>query len=304
MTLLVYATENCMADARTHGLVTEVDRIRDRVEQSQSTSLFDPFPPPYLVKKKVGGRQGRLIADWRSVGDHAVVVFLAILIRGSRAYEDEFARDPTAYGRQHFIDLVSAGEIAAFVEERTRVPLPIEKQSPSETEFELLYGAFAHHTEAAPEDLVCETKQWVEQVNDERISKQLVLFCKPCLDALGRAHGLHFIAFHAGSELMADIEFNQVESFMRRHKSSLVTKLQRRRGPGGVGGFYWITVHSAIEAEHGEMALQALDLAFKYGPTELRSQFLDLVIEGFGSFVDLHKEFFDWASTPSGLRNS
>lgn len=84
---MVFVTENCREDARDHGLASELEAFRKRVEDTQSTSLFDPFPPPYLVKKKIGGRQGRLIADLRPVGEHAVVVFLAILIRGHHAYE-------------------------------------------------------------------------------------------------------------------------------------------------------------------------------------------------------------------------
>ena len=80
MALFVYPTEDCLADAQTHGLSYEVEKLIQRVEGSQSLSVFDPFPPPYLVKKKLGGRQGRLIASRQSVGDHAVVVLLAVMI--------------------------------------------------------------------------------------------------------------------------------------------------------------------------------------------------------------------------------
>lgn len=193
MPLIVYITDNCESDARRHGLSEEVGRFRERVEECQSTSLFDPFPPGYLVKKKLGGRQGRLIAELHPVGEHAVVVFLAVLIRGSRDYEDEFARDPRAYGEQHFSDLVSGEELARFVEERTRQSPPIINPDPSDSEYHFLYGAFAHH-QSVPDDIVCETQRWVEHVAQERVSKQLVLLCKPCLEALERGPGLHFIA--------------------------------------------------------------------------------------------------------------
>lgn len=193
MTLFVLVTDKCTADADTHGLASEVDRFRDRVETSQATSLFDPFPPPYLVKKKLGGRQGRLIAELRQAGDHAVIVFLAILIRGSRAYEDEFARDPHEYGRHHFSGLVPDEMVQRYVAERTRVaPLP-PKQKPTEAEDSFLYGAFAHHNNSGTDDLVCETALWVEGVSQERVSKQLALFRDPCLAALTKESGLHFI---------------------------------------------------------------------------------------------------------------
>jgi hypothetical protein len=193
VTLFVYLTEDCQSDAQTHSLTDELDRFREKVEDTQSTSLFDPFPPPYLVKKKIGGRQGRLIADLRPIGDHAVIVFLAIMIRGDRAYEVEFSRNPRAFGEQHFANLVSDEEIRAFVDTRTRIAPPAEKPQPSEAEYGLLYGAFSHHGDVSTDILVCETKQWVDAVAQERVARQLAILCKPCLDALGMPAGLHFV---------------------------------------------------------------------------------------------------------------
>lgn len=193
MTLFVYVTDQCREDAVSHGLQTEVDRFRDSVESTQSTSRFDPFPPPYLVKKKMGGRQGRLIAEYRQVGEHAVIVFLAILIRGHRAYEDEFARDPKGYGDQHFSKLVDTQTLEAFVSNRTQIEQEPPKPVPSDADYGLLYGAFVHHTNSSEEDLVCETKLWVDAVSQDRVAKQLNLFCAACLAALSKPPGLHFV---------------------------------------------------------------------------------------------------------------
>jgi len=154
MSLFVYITESCKGDAHRYALSDEIQRFKEKVEKSQATSQFDPFPPPYLVKKKLGGRQGRLIADLRTVGDHAVVVFLAIMIRGDRAYEDHFGPDPVAYGNQHFKHLVEAGELESYINERTRVEPPPAKPNPSAEEFAFLSGAFAHRQTAAEEDTV------------------------------------------------------------------------------------------------------------------------------------------------------
>ena len=134
MALFVYVTKRCLDDANEHGIKSEIQRFKERIESTQSTSLFDPFPPPYLVKKKIGGRQKRLIAERRSVGDHAVVVFLTVLIRGSRIYEDEFVRDPVAYGRQ-YLNLASNDEIAQYVDDRTRTQPPPLKATPNDTEY-------------------------------------------------------------------------------------------------------------------------------------------------------------------------
>src|SRR6185369_5858331 len=124
MSLFVYVTDACLQDAKRHGLAPDLHTLRDRVENSQRTDLFDPFPAGYLVKKKFGGRQGRLIAQHRSVGADAAIVFLSILIRGDHAYEDEFARDARAYGEQHFSHLATDDDLAHYVAERNRKPLP------------------------------------------------------------------------------------------------------------------------------------------------------------------------------------
>lgn len=183
MGLLVYITPNCERDAQTHGLTLDLARFRDRVEESQSTSLFDPFPPPYLVKKKLGGRQGRLIAELRTIGDHAVVVFLTILIRGSRAYESEFVVNPVAYGKQH-LNFVTEGDVFRFIDERTRTAPPLTKREPSPLEYDFLYGAFSHHNGSALDLLILETKEWVERVSQDRISKHLALLVNPCRESL------------------------------------------------------------------------------------------------------------------------
>lgn len=194
MALFVFITENCRNDAYTHGLLDEVERFKERVESTQSTSLFDPFPPPYLVKKKLGGRQGRLIAERRTVGDHAIVVFLAILIRGDRAYEDQFAKDPVGYGERHFKELVSEEELSRFIAEATQIAPPPAKPEPSGAEYEILYSAFAHRNGTTRTDeMVCESREWVEQVTQGRISNHLNRFCQPCLDALSKEAGLHFL---------------------------------------------------------------------------------------------------------------
>jgi tetratricopeptide (TPR) repeat protein len=196
---MVFVTEHCRGDARAHGLVNELDAFKERVEQTQSTSLFDPFPPPYLVKKKIGGRQGRLIAERRARGEHVVIVFLAILIRGHHEYESGFARDPVDYGKRHFSDLASDEQLGHFVDERTRIAPPQSKPVPSDAEYAFLFDWFSHHKPIAGGDFVCETQVWVDHVTGDRFANQLALFAGACLDALSKEPGLHYLpALKAG----------------------------------------------------------------------------------------------------------
>lgn len=193
MALFVYVTEECKRNAKQYSLIDEIERFKERVESSQATSQFDPFPPPYLVKKKLGGRQGRLVAEIRAVGEHAVIIFLTIMIRGDRAYEDKFAQDPIGYGNQHFKHLASDTQLSAYIESRTRVEPPPAKTAPTEEEFAFLYEAFAHRQSSAEDDIVYETHEWKEAVSEERIANQLVRFTEPCLEALELNPGLHHV---------------------------------------------------------------------------------------------------------------
>lgn len=191
MALFVYITERCKEDARKHSILDDVQRFKERVEKAQSVDLFNPFPPPYLVKKKMGGQQGRLIAEKRIVGDHLVVIFLALMIRGDRSYEDHFGPDPVAYGRQHFAQLIKAGELEGYLADRTRKDPPKPKPEPSDAENDLLYNAFAHRQAAGSEEMIYETEDWKTSVSSERVAQQLNLFAPALVEGLKLDHGLH-----------------------------------------------------------------------------------------------------------------
>jgi hypothetical protein len=183
--LLVLVTENCKKEAATLGLSLEVERFRARIEQAQSVSYFEDFPHPYIVGKKFGGRQGRLLAEHRTAGEHGVVVFLSLLTRSSRDYA-EFAKDPVGYGEKH-LKLVSDHDLAAYIRKRTEKDPPPEKQDPSESEYKLLYNLFSPHQGDGfdSERIVLETREWVDQVSQDRFDKQLanlVKACEQCLD--------------------------------------------------------------------------------------------------------------------------
>jgi tetratricopeptide (TPR) repeat protein len=193
MPLLVYVTKTCAEDAREHGMSTDLEKFKDRVESTQSMSLFDPFPPPYSVKKKLGGRQGRLIAEQVRVGTHSAVVFHRVLIRGSRDYDD-FVADPIGYGSQHFRNKIAIRDLEEYVQERTETAPPPIKPTPTEFEYRILYEAFTHHSGMDSEDLVFETRDWVDQISTDRVSKQLALLCKPCLDLISAEAGLQFMS--------------------------------------------------------------------------------------------------------------
>ena len=58
MSLFVYTADECKNNALRHGLYEELQRFEKRVEESQSLTLFDPFPEPYRSEKLGGRRHG------------------------------------------------------------------------------------------------------------------------------------------------------------------------------------------------------------------------------------------------------
>ncbi|NLG01396.1 MAG: hypothetical protein GX565_14770 [Lentisphaerae bacterium] len=167
MALFVYITNDCREEAKKHSVSDVLTTFAERVEKSQNTTYFDPFPPPYLVKKKFGIYQGRLIASEHFVQsggeEHTVIVFLAILIRGSKDYENGFADDAVSYGNTHFTKRFSVPELAAYVTERMRKNPPAAKQDLSDSEAAYLCSSAVYRS-LSNEDLVCESRTWVEKV--------------------------------------------------------------------------------------------------------------------------------------------
>ena len=96
MALFVHITEECKEDAEKHDHKEEIERFAKRIETEQRLTLFDNFPPPYL--KKRFKRQMRLLASERSAGEHTVVCFYRLLVRGDREYEEFLTRSQILWG--------------------------------------------------------------------------------------------------------------------------------------------------------------------------------------------------------------
>lgn len=191
MTLIVNLTDNCLSSAREHGVQNEVMRLKERVEETQSTSSFDKFPQPYMVKKKIGGRQHRLIAHYDEVDEFVVVTFLEVMIRGSREYDapSGFGKDPEGYGRAHFNDLVTPEKLHSFLESRRAAP-PASLPKPHDAEYELLYNGFATNARSGDVSMVYETDDWIDMVGKETVLPYLASIADAALCAYESPNGL------------------------------------------------------------------------------------------------------------------
>ena len=164
MSLFVYVADDCRKEAAQHALSEPLERFRDRVEKAQDTRYFDAFPPPYLVKKKLGGQQGRLIAERHTVKhgeeDHTVIVFVSVLIRGEHAYDSQFGRDPEKYGQRFFKGRFEKRDLQEHVADRLKKEPVKEKPAPSSEEYNYLYQVLGQHGPQGDE-VVVESADWV-----------------------------------------------------------------------------------------------------------------------------------------------
>ncbi|MCS6997490.1 MAG: ATP-binding domain-containing protein, partial [Casimicrobiaceae bacterium] len=190
MTLFVYVTEECQKKAREAGLHEVLERIRADVERKQTIAMFDQsFEPPYIVKKKLRNRQPRLVAELLELGDHTVVVFLTILMRHEKDYE-EFSHKPLEYGNRHFTRLRDVRQLETYVAERAAAGQADDLPEPDDQENHLLYGTF-HDVQlgevndaAGDAQIVLEAQRWVDRVREERVRRQLNRIVKACIHAL------------------------------------------------------------------------------------------------------------------------
>jgi hypothetical protein len=109
-------------------------------------------------------------------------------------------------------------------------------------------------------------------------------------DRLFRAMG-----FHTGSEVLADAEFNVLDAGLKKIHPEMVQSLQKARI--SIAGqehdaYYWVRVHTSVEADHFEAALKGVNNAGRYysgaaDPETVKGW----VLEGFRDFADVQGRF-------------
>ncbi|MEZ4942840.1 MAG: hypothetical protein R3D58_18360 [Saprospiraceae bacterium] len=171
MAVLVFIHEQCEQDAKKQGCFNDVLRLKDAILKDQRTTLFDNFPPPYLKKRFT--RQQRLIAVDKKIGDHIVVCFLRLLIRGNAEY-NSFIKAPKAYGDSHFLPLIEDNKMEKWLEDQLRVSPPPLPPLPNDIESRFLWSVFEDEKNLSNETIIYETEEWVNSVQRESFSWRLV----------------------------------------------------------------------------------------------------------------------------------
>ena len=173
MAIYVYATEACREEARKHSVEPQLDRIIRKVESDQSYSQFQPFPSPFLVKKKFGMFIGRLIAQVEEVDGHVVLILLAFMLRGSKEYKDRggFHNDPQKYSDQHFRARYKSDDLARFVAQKEQDPPIAAKPGLEEQESLILHDALSA-SQGTTEHSFCDGRAWMAAISQKTISNR------------------------------------------------------------------------------------------------------------------------------------
>jgi len=105
------------------------------------------------------------------------------------------------------------------------------------------------------------------------------------------------MGFHVGSEILADQEFLIIDRVLREKRPDFVTALQTMRieilGEKH-DAYYWIHIHTGVEAEHFDAALRGVNSALRFyaggkGPAEVKR----FMLAGFTRFAEVQAEFMD-----------
>jgi hypothetical protein len=175
MGLYIYVCDQCDKDVMNYSLSSEFERFHTKVLQDQQLSRFDNFPSPFLVKKRMGGKQFRLIAKkWQPHhnSEHIVVVALRVLKRGSREYGN-FSLDAESFGQNHLDNLVSEETLNSYLEEQIKIPAPDPFPVLNESESNYLYNVFSGSGNSESSDILCfESPEWVQAILDRKFNEK------------------------------------------------------------------------------------------------------------------------------------
>ncbi len=105
------------------------------------------------------------------------------------------------------------------------------------------------------------------------------------------------MGFHMGSEILADEEFRELDWFLRARYPELVAYLEKTEVEfDGVrlAAYFWIRIHTTVEAIHFEFAAKGVNRALHYyAGAANQAQLKGYVLEGFSQFASVQTEFVE-----------
>src|SRR5437667_3662245 len=113
--------------------------------------------------------------------------------------------------------------------------------------------------------------------------------------SLEEARLFRAMGFHTGSEILADQEFVVLDQTLRARRPDMVAALEKMKIPilgERHNAYYWVRIHTGVEAEHFDAALKGVNNALRFyageaDPAAVKAWILD----GFTRFADVQSEF-------------
>lgn len=103
------------------------------------------------------------------------------------------------------------------------------------------------------------------------------------------------MGFHTGSEVLADEEFTIIDRVLKKRRPDLVAALEAMKVEilgSQHNAYYWIRIHTSVEADHFEAAVKGVNKALRFyageaAPASVKAHILD----GFRDFADVQSAF-------------
>jgi hypothetical protein len=110
-------------------------------------------------------------------------------------------------------------------------------------------------------------------------------------------HLFSAMGFHTGSEVLADQEFTLLDEHLRKARPEMVKALE----PATVEmlgekhkAYYWISIHTGVEAEHFDAALKGVNNALRfYAGADDPARVKQWILDGFTRFADVQAAFMN-----------
>jgi hypothetical protein len=110
------------------------------------------------------------------------------------------------------------------------------------------------------------------------------------------------MGFHTGSEVLADEEFTDIDHTLRATRPELVEALKNTtvdHAGRQHATYYWIHIHTSVEADHFDAALRGVNRALRYyaggaDPAAVK----EWILEGFRHFARVQGEFMAGLAEP------
>ena len=112
---------------------------------------------------------------------------------------------------------------------------------------------------------------------------------------LSEEHLFRSMGFHVGSEILADQEFVVIDKVLHARQPDLVFALENMKVPllgERHDAYYWIRIHTGVEAEHFDAALKGVNKALRYyAGTQPQLAIKEQVLAGFRHFARVQGAF-------------